>query len=281
MVRFIKKYEYDFLKYPRALYRNGFFSQLSNDAKTLFAFILDRSGLSEINSDRFTDSDGRAFVYFTIDEICSRFGCGTKKAVGIIQELERFGLISKKRAGCGKPTRLTVSKFAYSLIESDKPLVEKTNECCQNDNSEVVKSTIQNLSKGQGINTEKNNNDIINTDPSTAYKRVVEEVEEQIEFDCISGDADIVRELVLIMADVLTTPAATVRISGVDLPTSVVADRYRLIRAEHIESIVYDINNSGKKIMNMHSFIMAKLYYAPTIHAVSETAEYAFHTRNR
>ena len=130
------------------------------------------------------------------------------------------------------------------------------------------------------INTYINNNKQNNTESSIIFDEVIERVKEQIEYDCIIGDSEIIDELVLIIADVYTYPANVINIGGIPYPKSYVVERYKLLCAEHISDVVYQINNVGKKVMNMRNFIMSVLFNAPTTYALGAAAEYAYHTAN-
>lgn len=262
---------YGFMKLPKELYTNGEFSVLSSDAKVLFTLILNRTELSYKNKERFTDKNGEVFVYFTVEQICEKLGCGHCKASNLLKTLKENGFIKSVRGGCSKPNRIYILPPYNRFLENGY----YSSETQMNSN---LNGRCTAVCFSDGNYTNNNNNDMSNTYPSIFYERTVEEIEEQIEIECISGDAEIVRELVLIMADVITMPKDTVKIGGVPYAKSVVADRYRLIRAEHIESIVYDISHSGKKILNMRNFLMAMLFNAPTTLAVSDAAEYAYHT---
>ncbi len=61
------KSSYRFLKVPLCLFSDSY-SQLSVEAKILYAFLLDRLTLSEKNG--FLDEDGSVFVYYTNSEVC-------------------------------------------------------------------------------------------------------------------------------------------------------------------------------------------------------------------
>ena len=71
------KSSYRFLKVPLFLFSDSY-SQLSVEAKLLYAFLLDRLTLSEKNG--FLDSYGDVFVYFTNSEVCKTLYCGSQKA---------------------------------------------------------------------------------------------------------------------------------------------------------------------------------------------------------
>ena len=136
----------------------------SNDGflKRLYGFpssaiLLDRMNLSARNG--WLDEEGRVYIIFTIEEIKGALGCAEKKAVKLLDELEKkCGLIERKRQGLGKPNLIYVKNFISGSVER-----QFLN--CQKDNSGVVKNTIQELSKGQGNNTDTNYNDLSDTDP--------------------------------------------------------------------------------------------------------------------
>ena len=96
------------------------------------------------------DEEGRVYIIFTIEEIKGALGCAEKKAVKLLDELEKkCGLIERKRQGLGKPNLIYVKNFISGSVER-----QFLN--CQKDNSGVVKNTIQELSKAQGNTTDTN-----------------------------------------------------------------------------------------------------------------------------
>ena len=80
------KSSYRFLKVPLCLFSDSY-SQLSVEAKILYAFLLDRLTLSEKNG--FLDEDGSVFVYYTNSEVCRTLCCGSQKATRLFRELEK------------------------------------------------------------------------------------------------------------------------------------------------------------------------------------------------
>jgi DNA-binding Lrp family transcriptional regulator len=265
--------QFSFLKFPRALIDSSLFSGLSVDAKLLFAMILDRTGLSEINADRFTDSYGNIFVVYTINEICEKLGCARAKAVRLLKELQNSGLIEKYRDGCGKPSKIIIAPSALSMlkIEPDK---------YQNQTSGSVKTELREVSESNSIYNKENNNNIIYINPSISYDELIESIEEQIEYDCINGDAEMVREIILIMADVMSGTTPTVRIGGSDFPREIVISRFKKLSSEHIEYVIGCIESSTTKIKNIKSYLISALYNAPSTMASSVSAEFAFYNNN-
>ena len=57
--------QYQFYMIPQLLFTDDKFKKLSSDAKVLYSLLLDRSGLSFKNQDRFQDEYGRTFIFFT------------------------------------------------------------------------------------------------------------------------------------------------------------------------------------------------------------------------
>lgn len=104
--------QFSFYRMPKALFTDGYFRRLSCDAKVLYGMMLDRVGLSIKN--RWFDSEGRAYIFFTIEDVMGMLGCQSQKAVRLVKELdaaEGIGLIEKKRVGLGKPNIIYVKNF--------------------------------------------------------------------------------------------------------------------------------------------------------------------------
>lgn len=264
---------FSFFKFPRALIELAEFSSLSSDAKILFALILDRVDLSEKNAERFTDSNGKIYVIYTIREICRKLGCGHNKAVRLTDELEDYGLIIKQHTGQGKPNRFLLMPNVMSVLKSGTP-------DSQNGNSEIPEKGILEFPKEESIYTDNNYTDISYTDSTINYDRAVEEIEEQIETDLIDKDADVVKEIVMIMADVMCGTSPSVKISGEDVPREVVVSHYKKLNSEHITFVIDNLEDSPKRIRNVKSYLTSALFSAPVTMASSVTAQYNYNVRN-
>lgn len=81
---------------------------LSIDAKLLYAIFLDRVSLSIKNG--WVDENGRVFIYYSVINICEILNCGTQKACKLLDELETFGALERRRQGLGKPNRIYLKK---------------------------------------------------------------------------------------------------------------------------------------------------------------------------
>lgn len=148
--------QYQFYRVPQALFTNDRFSKISCEAKLLYGFLLDRCGLSR--KSKWSDDDGKLYVFFKQDEACEKLNIGKDKAVKIFNELDKIGLIFRKKQGQGKPTKIYVCNFAREIetsgsqtsaeksekevLTSEKPKSEKA-ECSINRQTEVQTSENQ------------------------------------------------------------------------------------------------------------------------------------------
>ena len=101
---------FSYFRVPKILFRDIKFKDLSTDAKTLYGILLDRMGLSVKNG--WLDEQGRAYIIFPVQEVMDALGCADNKATKLFRELEKFGLIERKRRGLGKPDLIYVKNFA-------------------------------------------------------------------------------------------------------------------------------------------------------------------------
>lgn len=109
---------YSFYRIPKILFTCEIFKDLSTEAKVLYGLMLDRMALSVKNN--WLDSEKRAFIYFSNDEIMSYLGCKKNKAIDIMKELDvttGIGLLEKKRQGLGKPTIIYVKNFNVEAVQ--------------------------------------------------------------------------------------------------------------------------------------------------------------------
>ena len=107
---------FSFYRIPKLLFTDPRFSSLSAEAKTLYGILLDRMDLSMKNG--WLDKQKRVYLFFTVQEIQESLGCGKNKAIQLMQELEKAGLIERKRQGMGKPSFVYV-KNILSCSESE------------------------------------------------------------------------------------------------------------------------------------------------------------------
>ncbi len=101
--------QFSFIRIPRTLLLDDTFSSLSLPAKVLYSVLLDRMGLSMKN--KWFDKENKVYIIYQIAEIQSDLGFSKKKAMDYLAELEKFGLIEKKKRGLGLPNLIYVKSF--------------------------------------------------------------------------------------------------------------------------------------------------------------------------
>ena len=151
--------QYSFYRVPKILFTAECFKELSCEAKVLYGLLLDRMSLSMKN--HWLDEEERVYIIFTVEEIAELLNCGTQKAVKLLKELDSekgIGLIEKKRLGLGRPNVIYVKNFLVQ--KNDEENVDMPDlQNCENHNSGVVKTTIQECPKSQFKNDENHNSE--------------------------------------------------------------------------------------------------------------------------
>lgn len=113
--------QFSFYKIPKLLFTDEYFKGLSIEAKVLYGLMLDRMSLSMKN--QWLDEEGRAYIYYSLEDIMEALACSNKKAIAIMKELDTdtdIGLIERKRQGQGKPTMIYLKQFMIQNIQKCK-----------------------------------------------------------------------------------------------------------------------------------------------------------------
>ena len=95
-----------YIPFPRFLMEDCF-AELTNDAKVLYALMLDRASISKVNG--FLETDGTIRIYFTVEQAQKKQHRSRQSATRIFRELEYSGLIIRKKQGLGKPALITLN----------------------------------------------------------------------------------------------------------------------------------------------------------------------------
>lgn len=105
--------QFTFIRIPWVFFTDPQYIDLSSDAKILYSILLRRMELSSKNG--WLDSDGRVYIIYTIDDIQNLMRCGNKKAISLLNDLEKGAdLIERKRQGLGRPNLIYVKNFIES-----------------------------------------------------------------------------------------------------------------------------------------------------------------------
>ncbi len=268
--------QFSFYRIPKALFTDEAFDSISIEAKLLYGILLDRMNLSAKNG--WLDKEGRVYIIFTIDEVKESLRCSNKKAAKTLDELENTaGLIERRRRGLGKPNLLYVKNFISRVSKGDFLKFPKENSGC-------FQNTVQEVSKGDGSNTDLKKTDSIDTDfypfiqAETAqperkgydaeqrdiYRSIIKE---NIDYDILMSDRkmpqDILEEIVELMVDVVCSAAPYIRVLREDKPTEVVKSQFLKLNSEHIRFVMDCLEENTTKIKNMRQYLISTLYNAP------------------
>ena len=258
---------FSFFRIPKALFQEQRFQDLSTDAKTLYGILLDRMSLSVKNE--WFDKKGRVFIIFTIEDVKRTLRCADNKATRLLRELEKFGLIERKRRGQGKPCLVYVKNFS---AESSKESVKNRD----NDDSCGSKIACQDPVKSRGIKkkenkTEMNNTNLILSDESEKMKNreLLEEYFScSLEMDLLlrlyPDDEDTIYQIVDLLVDTCDSKRKLIRIAGDDKPAEVVLSRLKKLNADHIRFVLDCLAANTSPIRNMKQYLLAALFNAPT-----------------
>lgn len=267
--------QYTFYRIPKVLFTDPAYRRISSDAKILYGLMLDRMGLSVRNG--WLDDCQRVFIYFTLEDALEYLCCGHTKAVSLFGELDKSGLIERKKQGQGKPTKIYVKNFVRKaeVLTSEKR------------KSKVPQTGSQDFQKTTSNNTEINNTDLNETDPSIypirglpedrspaaademdtmeAYREVIKE---NIEYDImrqqLGYNADLLDDILDIMVDTVCSSKRMIRIGGEDYPREVVKNRLLKINGEHIGYVIDCLKENTTKVRNIRAYLLTSLYNAPT-----------------
>ena len=258
---------FSFYRIPKALFQEPRFQSLSTDAKTLYGILLDRMSLSVKNG--WLDEQNRVFIIFTIEDVKRALCCADNKATRLLRELEKFGLIERKRRGQGKPCLVYVKNFS---AESSKESVKNRD----NDDSCGSKIACQDPVKSRGIKkkenkTEMNNTNLILSDESEKMKNreLLEEYFScSLEMDLLlrlyPDDEDTIYQIVDLLVDTCDSKRKLIRIAGDDKPAEVVLSRLKKLNADHIRFVLDCLAANTSPIRNMKQYLLAALFNAPT-----------------
>ena len=258
---------FSFFRIPKALFQEQRFQNLSTDAKTLYGILLDRMSLSVKNE--WFDKKGRVFIIFTIEDVKRTLRCADNKATRLLRELEKFGLIERKRRGQGKPCLVYVKNFS---AESSKENVKNRD----NDDSCDSKIACQDPVKSRSIKkkenkTEKNNTNPILSDETEKMKNrelLEEYFSHSLEIDLLlrlyPDDEDTLYQIVNLLVDTCATNRKLLHIAGDDKPAEVVRSRFMKLNADHIRFVLKCLAENSSPIRNMKQYLLASLYNAPT-----------------
>lgn len=89
-----------FVKLPMFLFTDSRFVRMSNDAKILYAFMLNRAELSQRNG--WVDAENRVYIFYTLADAMALLNRSRPKCCAVFSELETAGLIHRQQQGVNR-----------------------------------------------------------------------------------------------------------------------------------------------------------------------------------
>ena len=299
---------FNFVRVPWVLFTYPAFAKLSNDAKMLYALLLDRMSLSRQNE--WFDENNRVYIIYTVEEAVKTLNCCSEKASKLFKELDDvngIGLITRKRRGLGKPSIIYVKNF---IVDNDPDYTPENNNL-DSPNSDDEESRIQDSGISEMQNTENSfscavenrsletdktdaiKNNIIKTDISNtenqSYRSVNDceredttaIINENIGYDMLtesnSSIADMITEIRNIMVDVVCGERKVV-IGGKAVPAETAKSTFLKLTDEHILYIIDNISRLEGKIQCPDKYICTALYNSAYTCNISLFAGFTAHT---
>ena len=292
--------QFTFVRVTKVLFTDKeHFGGLSNEAKLLYGFLLERMSLSRKNN--WIDAHNRVYIIFPIDEIAEIMGVCHEKALNLLKELDDqsgIGLVRKKRRGLGLPSILYVKNFIVKgeqntdRVPKSRGTVNGIQEVGKTDFKKSENQTSANPKNRllEVRNSDSNNIDINNTDMSYTCDQsidrseagfqnfspgadglidgidrntVEEEVKKQIDYDCLVSNPDSsVVQMVEEIKDLMVDVICGERTAiseGKRVSEETAKAAYRKITFEHVQYVLHSLVNYPDKISRIDRFLTTSL----------------------
>ena len=282
--------QYSFYRIPKLLFTEEYFKKISVEAKVLYGLMLDRMSLSMKN--QWFDTEGRAYIYYSLEDIMDAMGCSNKKAISIMKELDiesGIGLIEKKRQGQGKPTMIYLKQFMIqdaqkcnNYISGEKSAISEVKNLhvlkCKNFMSrseEITHPEVKKLhtNKNNINNTELSNtesNHIISGNDGMGFdmEAYTEIIKENIELDILLERYPYDRELLIGIFDLILETVLcknkSIIVASSEYPAELVRSKFLKLNMFHVEYAMDCMRKNTSKIHNIKKYLLAALFNAPS-----------------
>lgn len=293
--------QFNFIRIPRVMITENTFSDLSLQAKILYSLLLDRMTLSRKNS--WFDEENRVFIIYPISDIQSDLGFSRKKAMEYLTELEKFGLVEKKKRGFGLPSIIYVKSFmsqevAIGIEMGTSGIPRNINEArdvrkgtsggSQMDTTIVPESTCQEVPDRTPLKNKTNINqtymnenksnhilsypvqDEIRCDEGTdltlqAYGEIIRE---NIDYDSLlithDYDQELVQGIYELILETVMSKRKEILISSERYPAELVKSKFLKLNYSHIDYVIQCLHGNTTKVKNIKKYLLAALFNAPS-----------------
>ena len=262
--------ENQFYKLPQGIFSEKY-SGISSDGKLLYALMLDRMKLSEMNG--WCDGHGRVYIIFTRDEACRVLGFGKDKAARVYSELETAGLIEQKKQYLARPTLIYVNEIS-GRGDGSSDTVNDGVQAAEKSASRAGKSEVQADGKAASIKTYPNQNensqlkniktypnqtsvnDMTGISDSTYLDEVLELDMLKARYPLSAGSLEEIRDII---AEVIAL-RRRVTFEGKVVPEKTAAERFRKLTSENICMVLDALSQTESDIRRIDAYIATALY---------------------
>lgn len=293
--------QFNFIRVPKLLFTDKAFSDISNDAKILYALMLDRMALSRQNE--WFDEENRVYIIFTIEEAAEMMNCGNDKVIKLFKELDDksgIGLITRKRRGLGKPSIIYVRNFVPNensainnndFDDKNQDIEETEVLISENPISRDLKNRITDIGNSECNKTYNNNTDMNNTD-NQSFQSFCENVEidgdkteeiikSNIDYDILVERypemTELIDEIKGIIVNVVNGER-NVTLDGKVIPYLSAKNAYLKLSFEHIVFVIDNISKVDGEIKKFDRYLCTSLYNAAFTYNFSSFAGFTTNT---
>ncbi len=279
---------YRYLEVPKELLENEDYADLDDGAKLLYSKMLETAGLSAQHLDKFTDKNGRMFIYYTVEKMQHDLNHSKPTIVKLTKQLVDKGLIEKVRQGQGKPSRIYI--FDFATAPHNKPIKrtgkepepqevkgfnfkKSTDFTSRSKDSELQE--VKDFNPIELNNKDLENKDLHPTDPPAGgedggiqepldIEEVQAQVRRQVEYTvlCENYDEQIADEVVEIITEVRCRDSPKMQIGAHKYPMDLVRKRMESLTYEHVCYVLDNLGRAGP-VRNPHGYLLALLFNAP------------------
>ena len=282
--------QYSFYRIPKLLFTEEYFKKISVEAKVLYGLMLDRMSLSMKN--QWFDTEGRAYIYYSLEDIMDAMGCSNKKAISIMKELDiesGIGLIEKKRQGQGKPTMIYLKQFMIqetqkcnNYISGEKPAISEVKNLhvlkCKNVMSRSEEFTHPEVKKLHTNKNNINNTELSNTESNhiisendgmglevAAYSEIIKEnIELDILLDRHPYDRELLTGIFDLILETVLCKNKSIIVASSEYPAELVRSKFLKLNMFHVEYAMDCMRKNTSKIHNIKKYLLAALFNAPS-----------------
>lgn len=284
--------QFSFIRIPRAMLTDEVFASLSLQVKVLFSVFLDRMSISMRNG--WFDEKNRVFIIYQISEIQEDLGFSKRKAMDYLAELEKFGLVEKKKRGFGLPNVLYIKNFliqrdySRSVEMGTYDTKQSGTRSAEIDTSEVRKSIPLEVQKMGPLKNYINNNqtNMSNTESNHIVSAEIEDpmrldeypmervsayenlIKENINYDNLlithKYDVDMINGIVQLILEVVVSESNSILVASERYPAALVKSKLLKLNYSHIEYVLECLNKNTTKVQNIKKYLLAALFNAPS-----------------